>query len=564
MCYVNRKHTLSNAVSPEILVGQIWLQDEPTPVEIIELNTSDELDPSAKEPLDKRLNHAWSFTNNEKLQHIEDNYRINKNARERRRLNHENQFRTTNTATNTNNDFLNNNFYSDFLEDQYIDDRQLINHQVNCFTMINKNFNNSGSSSEADIEVLNSDDLPMDPNNWEPSKHAYEEEIITYDPELDKETRTVWIYSFKNKHLLADDYELDDIATRDMSFSSSSSSTERYDEKAKNISTNIRRLGSPIPPTYIPRLNLTLGPTLSTVSEVSEPNKQTSPNSSHKSPKTRFQKHKNTWVMTETEKLDTLKSSRKLDKSTNVINWMALSPREKRRRSQQQSDKWVGELLKLDTLPIEERNQQRTEDSSGQDNNLRLKVDVDVHVNVNEKSTEKRSVGTPNSANVNLKTCNKKCPIELLQRPPLNMGDALDRGDHKQFGQTQQVLCVSGPSHIYQTMDFNEKYHMRVIGKLTVIEERQLEIDPVVWEREQTIEVETATYDYLTDKLKLAKEDADQEWLRNNAPFLVPSSWRDYEEITEPQIRLEMSNPILVRSRLPWYKRFLQKINCFK
>ncbi|KAJ8718593.1 hypothetical protein PYW08_002830 [Mythimna loreyi] len=560
--YVNRKHPLSNAVSPEILVGQIWLQDEVTPVEIIELNTSDEIDPSANESLGNRLSHAWSFTNNEKLQQIEDSYRINKKARERRRLNHENQFRTTNTATNTNNRYLNNNFYPDIVENQFIDDRQLINHQVNCFTMLNKNFTNSDSSSEADIEVLNSDDLPMD-NNWEASKHSYEEEIITYDPELDKETRTVWIYSFKNKHLL-DDYELTDAVTRDMSFSSTSSSTEGYDEKVRDKSTNMRRLGSPIPPTYIPRLNLTLGPTLSTVSEVSEPNKQTSPSLSHKSPRPRFQKHKNSWVMAETEKLDTSRSGRKIEKSTNVVNWMGLSPREKRRSSKQQSDKWVGELLKLETLPIKESNQQQTEDDSGQDNNLRLKVDVDVHVN--EKTPEKRSVGTPNSANTIMKpNTDKICSIDLLKRPPLDVqSDELDRGDHTPFAQTQQVLCFSGPSHIYETIDFNDHVHMRVIGKLTVIEERAIEVDPVRWEREQNIEVETANYDYLTDQLKIAKKDPDQTWLKNNAPLLVPSSWQDYAAAAEPPLTIEMSNPNVATSRTPWYKRFFKTLNCFK
>lgn len=431
--------------------------------------------------------------------------------------------------------------------------------------MINKNFTNSDSSSDSDIDVVNSDDLTMEPDNWDTSKHSYEEEIITYDSELDKESRTIWIYSFKNKNLL-DDYELTDTIKKDMSFSSTSSSTEQYEERVKDKSTNIRRLGSPIPPTYIPRLNLTLGPTLSTVSEDSEPNKQTPPSLSHKSPQARFPKQRNSWVMTDTEKSDTPTSGRKTEKSTNIVNWMALSPREKRRRSK--GDKWVGDLLKIETLPADASDEQQTQASSAQDNTLRLKVDVDVHLNVNEKSPEKRSIGTPNSANVIVKkNAYEISSIDLLKCPALDItGNALDGGNYMQFGQTQQVLCFNSPTHIYETMAYTDNLNMRVIGNLTVIDERAPEIDPVLWEREQNIEVETATYDYLTDKLKLANENADRTWMKNNAPLLVPSSWDDYVAVAEPPLRIEISNPNVAAAtdRVPWYKRFFKTLNCFK
>lgn len=559
---VNRKLTHLNAVSPDILVSQIWLQEEPTSVEIIELNTSDELEPSTTDALDTRLNHAWSFTNNEELQQIEDNYKINNKARERRRLN---KFQTKNTVTNTSNQFLNNNFNSD-IDNQYIEERQLINHQVNCFTMINKNIISSDSSSDADIDLITSVDLAMESNNWKTDKHSCEKEIITYDPELDTETRTIWIYSFKNKQLLAeDDYELNDTPTKDMSFYSTSSSTERDEEKTKDKSTNVSRLGSPIPPAYIPRLNLTMGPTLSTVSEVSEPNKQISPNPSYQSPKPRFQKQRNSWVTSEPEQLDPI-LSRKFEKSTNVVNWMALSPREKRRISKEQVGDWVQSLLNTEPPSFEKCSQQQTPRVVEQDNGLKLQVDVDVHVSVNEKTPKNRSLGTPNSANITLKSNpDKQSPIALLKYAPTDIKvDALDRGDHMKFGQNQQVLCVGGP-HLYETMQFNETFYLRRIGDVTFVEDRSfVEVNPEVWEREQKVEVETASYDYDTEKLKLAKENADRAWMKNNAPFLVPSSWADYADSADRSLSIQMSNHNVETIHVPWYKRFLNSINCFK
>ncbi|CAH0687711.1 unnamed protein product [Spodoptera exigua] len=256
---------LNAAVGPEILVGQIWLQDQPTGVEITELNTSDEFDSARVQNTNDRKDHAWSYTKTETLQHVEENYKINQKARERRRMQHDRSFFNA-SATNTRGQYTNNSYDSD-IENHYIDDNHLINHQ-------------SDSSSDADLEIITSGDMLMEENHWDSGKHHYKEEIITYDPDLDKEARTIWIYSFKNRHLLSeDDYDCEN----------------SEEERTKDRSTSGSRLGSPIPPAYIPRLNLSFGPTLSTVTEVSEPNKQmsASPNPPYKSPKNIFQKPTN-------------------------------------------------------------------------------------------------------------------------------------------------------------------------------------------------------------------------------------------------------------------------------
>lgn len=462
---------------------------------------------------------------------------------------------------------ISNNFYSDIAENHYLEDSQLINQQVNCFSIINRNFINSDTSSDADIEIITSDDLTMEPNNWEAVKHPYKEEILTYDPELDKEKRTIWIYSFKNKHLLAEeDCELNDTATKDISFCSTSSSTEKDEERTKDNNTHMRRLGSPIPPTYIPKLNLALGPTLSTVSEVSEPNKQTSPNLSYKLPKTRFPKQRNSWFMTESNKTDTPTSGDRLEKSTNIVNWMALSPREKRRRSDEHSDKWVRDLFRLETLPVEETKQQ-VQDESEQDRAIKLQVDVDVHLKVNEKTPEKRSIGTPNSANVILKSNNnKKSPIALLCAPMALKSDALDRGDHRKFDQTQQVLCFdSRPTHIYENIDFHKdsiKYHQ---GEgVTLIEHPETKLDQEAFDLEEKLEVQTATYDFLAEKFECSKENADAVWLKKNAPFLAPAEWIKYADAADPPLTIELSIPNVASAPLPWYKRFFKSLNCFQ
>lgn len=587
---MNHKVTqLNAAVSPEILVGQIWLQDEPTGVEIIELNTSDENDPAPVENKNERMDHAWSYSKTETLQHLEDNYKINQKARERRRMQQDHRFFNTSTATNTREEYTNNNYYDSDIDNQYNEDNHLINHQVNCFTIINKHFIQSDSSSDAELEIVTSNDMLMEGNQWDSGNLPYKEEIITYDPDLDKEARTIWIYSFKNKHLLAeDDYECGKTAVRDISTSTSCSTENEEEEKTQEKSVNVSRLGSPIPPAYIPRLNLSFGPTLSTVTEVSEPNKQVSPNPSYKSPKSVLQKPINGWFKNETNKVDSARSE-KFEKSTNVINWMALSPREKRRRSKETGDKWVGNILKLETFRNEERLANKAQelttinsiqqDKSHQENSFKLQVDVDVHVSVDDKTPDRRSLGTPNGGEIVLKSkVDDRSPINLLRRLQIEASNTLDRGDHDmklvqtevdpdikleepervdydiQFGQTQQVMCVTPrePHPLY----------LRVHGPIDAPEEN-LKVDPDVWDREESEEKQTASYDYLTDKMKCAVKDPDDVWMKNNTPFLQPSEWNDYASLADSPLTIQMSINETEIKRKTWFKRaFKRIINC--
>ncbi|KAH9629773.1 hypothetical protein HF086_009900 [Spodoptera exigua] len=577
----NLNHKISQlnaAVSPEILVGQIWLQDQPTGVEITELNTSDEFDSARIQNTNDLKDHAWSYTKTETLQHVEENYKINEKARERRRMQHDRSFFNA-SATYTRGQYTNNSYDSD-IENHYIDDNHLINHQVNCFTLTNKHFIQSDSSSDADLEIITSGDMLMEENHWDSGKHHYKEEIITYDPDLDKEARTIWIYSFKNRHLLSDDYDCGKTAVRDISTSTTSCSTEKSEEeRTKDKSTSGSRLGSPIPPAYIPRLNLSFGPTLSTVTEVSEPNKlmSASPNPPNKSPKNIFQKPTNGWFKNETEKVE---SAQNPEKSTNVVNWMALSPREKRRRSKEQGDKWEGSVLKLETYRNEETLASKTqefrtrnsiqEDNTHQENPFRLKVDVDVHVSVNEKTPEKRSLGTPNGAEFFLTSkVDDKCPSSPLKRLPLDIkSHTLDRGDHDMKSEQAQVDPDITMDHnikvTHQVMCLSPRTpHLRVHGPIDATEENNIKIDPDVWEREEQEEKETASYNYITGTMQCDVNDPDQLWMKNNTPFLQPSKWDDYASIADSRLTIQMSINEIKTNRKTWVRRVFKRIiNC--
>lgn len=565
-------------MTPEILVGQIWLQeDEPTAVEIIELNSSDEYEPSPDEGLNNNLDDAWSYINNDRLQQIEDNYKINRKARERWRQNHENRFNSTNTATNSDNHLI-NQLYSD-IAGNHRDDNDLINHQINCFTIINKHFVNSDTSSEeefADVEIITSNDIIMEPNN---------KEVMT---DLDKETRTIWIYSFKNKHLLSeDDYEVTNIGGRELC-SSTSSSIETDEELTKDKSTNVRRIGSPIPPAYIPRLNL--APTLSTVTEVSEPiMKQASSNGSNKS--SRFQKPKNGWFLNDSEKLDSGRSISKCEKSTNIVNWMALSPRERRRRPKDQEDRWEGTVLNLESPKLVNvlADENQKADESPQDKPIRLQVDVDVHVSVNEKSPDKRSTGTPTSIGITMKSKKEELsPLNKIKCLDTLLECVKDRGDHEiKFENNQQVLCNT-------LIPYVEPHGHIMVRHIADTDPQPLR-SSADWHRETQEEKQTADYNYETGKVYLGDRKRglhhhnhhchindhghghshshghdhdhdhdhghDHVWEKNARPSLKPSDWYAYAPVRS-SLSLHLSMGSIAPQRLPWYKRFINCICC--
>ncbi|KAJ2949476.1 hypothetical protein O0L34_g15398 [Tuta absoluta] len=325
--YVSDHPAATNLITADIF-RDIWMQNDHATagVQIVELRSS-ESGKSGDSPDDDKdyfpLPHQfpvygqWSCSK----QNIEDDYRRNEAARERRRLN-------LNTARS-------NEFPSDAsdCEDDYVfaevfvaDARNpppenVMYNQRNCFTIHDKHYLNSDTSEEeyTDVEVIKLNRNETDPNLV--YRNNYDDNM-RYDQGDQDDKRTVWIYSFKNRNLLSEsDFELVNIPSQDLSTNSSGD-----DFQQPTVENNVNRVSSPIP-MYIPRLILPTTPTLPTLTEVTEPGKQSSTNED--TPIKRGFRENN-WCASEpsTSKPRAIHPAT----SNSIVNWMALSPREKRRK----------------------------------------------------------------------------------------------------------------------------------------------------------------------------------------------------------------------------------------
>ncbi|KAI5651365.1 hypothetical protein NE865_00609 [Phthorimaea operculella] len=326
--------TPTNFITPDIF-HDIWMQTEHTTsgVQIVELRSS-ESGKSANDSLEDDKDYfpiphqfpdssQWSCSK----QNIEDDYRRNEAARERRRLN------------------LNNGRPNDFpphtsnCEDGYVfaevyvsgarlpPPENVIFNQKNCFTIHDNHLLNSDTSEEefADVEVINMNRNETN-QNWAYGSNSYDDNV-RYDQGDQEDKPTVWIYSFKNRNILTEnDFELVNIPSQECSTITNSSGDDFQQSK---IEDNLNRASSPIP-TYIPRLNLPTTPPLPTLTEVTEPGRKQSNNDIAESPIKSFGLKENNWCTSEpsTSKPKVNQS----DTSTSIVNWMALSPREKRRK----------------------------------------------------------------------------------------------------------------------------------------------------------------------------------------------------------------------------------------
>lgn len=316
-------------------MGQVWLQDDTTQVEIIELD-SDDAEVTSTQKQDYNFGHYWHYVDKDRFSMPKPEiYKANRKAREKRRimqnLNYSQDGKSPENLENEFAEVVNDIVYSSYYGSTNDVSDNKKNHQANCFTIINKPFNSDSSSDE--VEYIDRTDTSGHVNGDVPNGN----EIITFDQDVDSSKRTIWIYSFRNKRLLSDnDFELVNIPSQD-SASSTSCSLDNFCEEP-NVSKNAARVSSPIPATYVPRLNLSMATTLPTVTEITEPTRNTPDEIPEpvNSPTNRY-KSINNWCDEKiTQSINGfLNHVDKQDKSsnTNVINWMSLSPRERRRRS---------------------------------------------------------------------------------------------------------------------------------------------------------------------------------------------------------------------------------------
>lgn len=309
-------------------MGQIWLQEDHPSIEIIELDSdADESEQDLNEQPDYSFGNIWNYLDKDRfLLRQPEFYEANKTAREKRRM-HKANFQEDvprEIAANENYGAENYSTFYEFTND-LLDKNNTHNYQSNCFTIFNKPFKSPESSSDETEpkEHVNS------PKNLNVNRTSYDCDGINVDGDVDA-TRTIWIYSFKNKRILSENnFELVNIPSQESGSSTSCSLDNSGEESTKGIC----RVSSPIPATYVPRLNLSLATTLPTVTEISEPTQR-----KRKTPKLDEKKNTqsvNNWIDSAviSPKVE-FKGTDKQNQSdsTNVINWMCLSPRERRRR----------------------------------------------------------------------------------------------------------------------------------------------------------------------------------------------------------------------------------------
>lgn len=325
-------------IGPELFIDHLWLNDEDMTggVQIIELKSSDGSDPSQDKDKDDQEN---AQTNNYDQFQINDPRSVNTHAREKRRLKNQslqnpNQFEEKNINYNVfDSTYDNDSFYKEFYAsgNNNKDENVLINHQMNCFTILDKHYavisDNSSEEDFGNIEVIDCDNLPPE---YILNSCTREADRVPYDVEADIEKRMVWIYSFKNKRLLSDnDFELVNIPSQDLS--TTQASIENLPE-LNNLDKNCR-VATPIPPTFVPRLNLTMTSSLPTVEEVIEPSEQKlSPEATKEIPNDEVKrKPVNNWFSSENATPTSKEENNTgIEKPSNV-DWTVLSPREKRR-----------------------------------------------------------------------------------------------------------------------------------------------------------------------------------------------------------------------------------------
>ncbi|OWR49151.1 hypothetical protein KGM_208015 [Danaus plexippus plexippus] len=307
--YIHYVDLNRNVVYPSLYFGPDDISKQSS-VEIKELRSDEDSD--NEQPDDLNHSHVWCYNDEEQ----ESNYKINKEARERRRH-----------VQNENNEIYNELFDQMCTEFYGIDchssfDGAKVN-QDKGFTII-KNNPPYDTSSDEEYDVVENDDT-FNINDIKNEKYCADD-LVKYSNGF-REKRTIWIFSEKNRSALSGhDYGLINIPDID-----SSSTITEDEEPTRDINVgSVRRLATPIP-TYIPKLCLPLSPTLPTVTEVVETNNKSSSNVSETYNKTVTpQMPRNNWVQEiktankETGQECTANNSQIMPKNT-------LTPREKRR-----------------------------------------------------------------------------------------------------------------------------------------------------------------------------------------------------------------------------------------
>lgn len=494
---------------------------ESSGIEIIELDSMNNTQTSSEDPYEniQNFSHGWSYVSSNRFQELENSYKMNRQARLKRRL------------INRNHDFsANDSFDSEFGDSFHLTDYKnssidsendavKLNQRTNCFTILNKHdsLNLDSSSEESDdpeTKVTRCGDIVLE------SEQYIDEVNYKSNP---KEKHTIWIYSFKNRRFLAEkDFEMN-IPCQSPS---STCSPEYVDEEIStdNIA-HVGRIASPIPKPCIPRLNLSLTATLPNVSEVSEPNASSAFN------KDQGYKIKavNGWFLDNPEQHECVSKN---DKSTNIVNWMALSPREKRRRSRH-THLDIQNIAKL--LPVSEI-----------DSNTEVK---NHNIEKNPKNTEKETEkpATP-------QIISEKCKTDQqTETRTIDESTTEDRGDYNKDAQRPHI-----------TFD-----RRQFVG--SPITEPLDKLDGNNWIAEHEPK-SRQDYDFTMDDDENQRASGDMilasagdRLMFRNMSLLKPAEWREYSSIAGSHLSLQLSlGPDSDVERTTFFQRCFSCFKCCK
>lgn len=416
---------------PNVIVDHVWLGDDDvtTGVQITELKSpkSRESPESPTEVKHYQHHHAWSYAHSR----FQQNEQRLANERRNEILRMANQSNDFDIIENEYDNDVFSSYYDSPDNDNHNDYKQaerdgvILNHQMNCFTIIDKHnkLNSENSSDEyQNMEEIHYNETMPD-YSWDCNDKRFDtEEMPMYDQNLDAEKRTIWIYSFKNKRLLTDDdFQLVNIPSKDTSASSSTEDTDVRKDRTKSS-----RAATPIPSMFVPKLNIALTPTLPTVSEVTEPKKHSTSNQTEKSAREANIKRKtrNNWCSKENpfplyENCTT----------TNVIDWMSLSPRKKRRRFKNINMQSQINLPSVRNVSANAQNKLRILKESRDDETKRT-VGSQTEVVVEIETHSRRSFRTPTSFRTP-RTLRIDSSIDrVVEEPEIDVCLPEDRGDY--------------------------------------------------------------------------------------------------------------------------------------
>ncbi|CAG4935613.1 unnamed protein product [Colias eurytheme] len=519
-------NTNRNVIHPSISLHPVEEREINANAEITEiLNSSDEIE-ERKDSENYSFAHAWSYISQDLFTN-EDSYRINEAARERRRnKNNQDEEYSNRPTMNETYDRSPNHLYPSFysLDRNYSNDQEYKsyhNRQVNRFTIPN-NLGTSSTSSDdpnADIELIQCGDAISNRDYWNDTLEPYNEEIY-FAQEHDKDKRTIWIYSYKNKRILSDnDYMLTNIS------SSCTSSTDELEfEPTKEA--NINRIATPIP--YIPRLNLNLTSTLPTVTEVTEPLKQSSMNDAdvnNAAPINSIQKTPDTWSSHEKRQPSTNRSKSNANHSQD--NRSISSPRAKRFHPMTKYDRNNNKFQTNENLVYCEPNINIITNNKGNDSG---RYDDEPDLQVVERGT---SVDHLENETINLESSNQllteKPRIQITSKPVRDqeISDPIEKLEGNWIGDNR---TNDEPSILYDC-DINNENN---------IEQKELDVTHVI-------------------------PTSDNQFFIRNLPLLKPAEWNEYLPITGSVPSLELTiDTDLESTKKSWFKKLFTCVKCLK